>query len=134
MSLPEGYDTRLGENASLISGGQAQRLQIARALVRRSHILILDEATSALDVDNAKAILDTIVKIKEVSYSSHTTSTQADVQSRTTVFITHSVEAMRRCDRIICLGDGRVAEDGTFEELVAWGGEFAQLMQTGEWE
>jgi ATP-binding cassette subfamily B (MDR/TAP) protein 1 len=67
MSLPEGYDTRLGENASLISGGQAQRLQIARALVRRSHILILDEATSALDADNAKAVLDTIVKIKEVS-------------------------------------------------------------------
>lgn len=69
MSLPEGYETRLGENASLISGGQAQRLQIARALVRRSNILILDEATSALDVDNAKAILDTIVKIKEVSLS-----------------------------------------------------------------
>jgi ATP-binding cassette subfamily B (MDR/TAP) protein 1 len=67
MSLPEGYETRLGENASLISGGQAQRLQIARALVRRSHILILDEATSALDADNAKAVLDTIVKIKEVS-------------------------------------------------------------------
>jgi ATP-binding cassette subfamily B (MDR/TAP) protein 1 len=133
MSLPEGYDTRLGENASLISGGQAQRLQIARALVRRSHILILDEATSALDVDNAKAILDTIVKIKEVSYSYHVKH-RADVQSRTTVFITHSVEAMRRCDRIICLGDGRVAEDGTFEELVARGGVFAQLMQTGEWE
>jgi ATP-binding cassette subfamily B (MDR/TAP) protein 1 len=69
MSLPEGYETRLGENASLISGGQAQRLQIARALVRRSNILILDEATSALDVDNAKAVLDTIVKIKEVSLS-----------------------------------------------------------------
>lgn len=67
MSLPEGYETRLGENASLISGGQAQRLQIARALVRRSNILILDEATSALDADNAKAVLDTIVKIKEVS-------------------------------------------------------------------
>jgi ATP-binding cassette subfamily B (MDR/TAP) protein 1 len=50
------------------------------------------------------------------------------------VFITHSVEAMRRCDRILCLGGGKVVEDGTFEELVARGGEFAQLMQTGEWE
>lgn len=69
MSLPEGYDTNLGENASLISGGQAQRLQIARALVRKSSILILDEATSALDVDNQRAILDTIVKIKDVSLS-----------------------------------------------------------------
>lgn len=67
ISLPSGYDTNLGENASLISGGQAQRLQIARALVRRSSILILDEATSSLDVDNQRAILDTIVKIKDVS-------------------------------------------------------------------
>lgn len=50
------------------------------------------------------------------------------------MLITHSVEAMKRCDRIICLGDGKVAEDGTFEELVARGGVFAQLMQTGEWE
>lgn len=50
------------------------------------------------------------------------------------MFITHSVEAMRRCDRILCLGSGTVAEDGTFDELVARGGEFAQLMQTGEWE
>ena len=66
QSLPDGYDTNLGENASLISGGQAQRLQIARALVRRSSILILDECTSALDVDNQRAILDTIIKIKDV--------------------------------------------------------------------
>lgn len=66
-SLPDGYDTNLGENASLISGGQAQRLQIARALVRKSSILIMDEATSALDTENQRAILDTIVKIKEVS-------------------------------------------------------------------
>ena len=67
MTLPNGYETNLGENASLISGGQAQRLQIARALVRRSHILILDECTSALDIDNQRMILDTIVRIKEVS-------------------------------------------------------------------
>ncbi|WVF72422.1 hypothetical protein IAT40_007237 [Kwoniella sp. CBS 6097] len=119
VSLPEGYETRLGENASLISGGQAQRLQIARALCRTSNILILDECTSALDVDNARAVLNTIAKIKD---------------SRTTIFITHSVDAMRRCDRIICLGEGRVAEDGTFDQLVARGGVFAQLMKTGEWE
>ncbi|ODN99237.1 hypothetical protein I350_07396 [Cryptococcus amylolentus CBS 6273] len=119
QSLPQGYDTNLGENASSISGGQAQRLQIARALCRTSRILILDECTSALDTDNAKAVLDTIVKIKA---------------HRTTVFITHSVEAMQRCDRIICLGEGRVEEEGTFEDLVRRGGVFAQLMKTGEWE
>lgn len=66
QSLPQGYETNLGENASLISGGQAQRLQIARALCRTSRILILDECTSALDPDNARAVLDTIVKIKQV--------------------------------------------------------------------
>ncbi|KAK8869976.1 hypothetical protein IAR55_000546 [Kwoniella newhampshirensis] len=119
VSLPDGYETNLGENASLVSGGQAQRLQIARALVRRSKILILDECTSALDVENTRAVLDTIVKIKE---------------SRTTIFITHSVEAMRRCDRIICLGEGRVVEEGTFQSLTAKGGVFAQLMHSGEWE
>jgi ATP-binding cassette subfamily B (MDR/TAP) protein 1 len=69
QNLPQGYDTKVGENASLISGGQAQRLQIARALVRRSNILILDECTSALDVDNQRAVLDTIVKIKDVCFS-----------------------------------------------------------------
>ncbi|ORY32221.1 P-loop containing nucleoside triphosphate hydrolase protein [Naematelia encephala] len=119
MTLPNGYDTNLGENASLISGGQAQRLQIARALVRRSNILILDECTSALDVDNARAILDTITRIKD---------------TRTTIFITHSMEAMKRCDRIICLGEGRVAEEGPFEQLIARGGVFSHLMRTGEWE
>ncbi|ORX39720.1 P-loop containing nucleoside triphosphate hydrolase protein [Kockovaella imperatae] len=119
QGLPGGYDTNLGENASLISGGQAQRLQIARALVRRSRILILDECTSALDGENERAILDTIGRVKE---------------TRTTIFITHSLEAMKRCDRVICLVGGRVVEEGPFEQLLRRGGVFAQLMQTGEWE
>jgi len=67
LGLPDGYDTHLGENASLISGGQAQRLQIARALVRHASICILDECTSALDVDNQRILLDAISRIKEVS-------------------------------------------------------------------
>lgn len=87
--------------------------------MRGSKVLILDECTSALDVDNARAIVETIVRIKE---------------NRTTVFITHSIEAMKRCDRVVCLGDGRVVEDGPFDELIARGGSFAALMRTGEWE
>jgi ATP-binding cassette subfamily B (MDR/TAP) protein 1 len=119
MSLPQGYETNLGENASLISGGQAQRLQIARALIRRSNILILDECTSALDPANQRAVLDTIMKVKE---------------GKTTVFVTHKADVMRRCDRILCLDSGRIAEQGTWDELMRRRGVFAGLMRAGEWE
>ncbi len=119
LSLPQGYSTNLGENASLISGGQAQRIQIARALIRRCSILILDECTSALDTDNQRAVLNTILKLKE---------------SRTTIFITHKADVMRRCDRVLCLDDGRIVEDGEYGELVRRRGVFAKLMNAGEWE
>lgn len=118
-SLPQGYATKLGENAALISGGQAQRIQIARALIRKPRILILDECTSALDVENQRIILDTVDAIRS---------------DCTTFFITHSTEAMKRCDRIVCLQDGRVVEDGSYASLIAKGGTFAQLMRSGEWE
>ena len=119
MSLPNGYETDLGENASLISGGQAQRLQIARALIRRSRILILDECTSALDPENQAAVLDTILKVK---------------QDKTTIFVTHKADVMRRCDRILCLEDGKIQEQGTYEQLLRKRGVFARLMMAGEWE
>ncbi|GMK57918.1 hypothetical protein CspeluHIS016_0407520 [Cutaneotrichosporon spelunceum] len=127
--LPQGYETKLGENASLISGGQAQRLQIARAMLRHAKILILDEATSALDVENQAGILDTILALKKVK-----ASLASLTQNHTTIFITHSVDVMRRCDRIICLEAGRVAEDGTYADLIARDGVFAQLLKTGEWQ
>lgn len=118
MSLPQGYDTLVGENAALISGGQAQRLQIARALARPSRILILDECTSALDGANQTAVLETIRSAKV---------------GRTTVMVTHKVEVMRMCDRVVVIEDGRVAEEGRFEALVERRGVFAKLASGGEW-
>ena len=96
-TLPAGYDTSLGDNASLISGGQAQRLQIARALVGTParELLILDECTSALDPANQKAVMDTLLEVKE---------------GRTTLIVTHKLAVMEQCDRIVVIADGVVAE------------------------
>lgn len=134
MSLPQGYDTPLGENASLISGGQAQRIQIARALVRSAasrtknehrsssmggSILILDECTSALDGANQKAVMNTIAKVKK---------------GRTTIVVTHKLPVMQMADRIMVIEDGVVAEAGAYEELMKHKGTFWKLASAGEWE
>ncbi|KAG2130150.1 P-loop containing nucleoside triphosphate hydrolase protein [Suillus bovinus] len=118
MSLPQGYDTLIGENASLISGGQAQRLQVARALARPAKILILDECTSALDPANQTAVLETI---------------QAAKVGRTTIMVTHKVPVMKMCDRILVVEDGQVREQGTYESLMEGKGLFARLANGGEW-
>ena len=118
LSLPQGYETLVGENASLISGGQAQRLQIARALVRPSKILILDECTSALDPANQLAVMETIGRAKV---------------GRTTLMVTHKLQVMQMCDRILVVHDGAVAEQGTYHELMEKRGIFAQLASGGEW-
>jgi len=118
MTLPDGYATHLGENASLVSGGQAQRLQIARALARSCKILILDECTSSLDKENRAAVLDTI---------------QAAAQGRTTIMITHNLEAMLMCDRILVVQDGEIVEEGSYEMLMQQKGVFASLARGGEW-
>jgi ATP-binding cassette subfamily B (MDR/TAP) protein 1 len=118
MKLPNGYDTKLGENASFISGGQAQRLQIARALVRPSKILILDECTSALYPANQAAVMEMIRHAKV---------------GRTTVVITHKLPMMKMCDRILVLSDGEIKEQGDYDELMEQKGLFAQLAGVGEW-
>lgn len=118
LSLPRDYDTVLGENASLISGGQAQRIQIARALVRPSHVLLFDECTSALDPSNQAAVMETIQRVKV---------------GRTTVLITHNVAMMQTCDRIVVMQDGSIAEQGTYASLMARRGAFFKLASAGEW-
>jgi ATP-binding cassette subfamily B protein len=107
-----GFDTNVGERGRLLSGGERQRLSIARALLKNPPILILDEATSALDaVTEAKvnAALDEVMK------------------GRTTFVIAHRLSTIRNATRILLFDSGRVIENGTFDELVAKGGRFAEL-------
>tara|TARA_R110000751_G_scaffold10412_2_gene38121 strand:+ start:7121 stop:9322 length:2202 start_codon:yes stop_codon:yes gene_type:complete len=118
LSLPDGYDTKIGERGSNLSGGQRQRVAIARALVSNPRILIFDEATSALDYESEKVIQDNMRRICE---------------GRTVLIIAHRLAAVRRADRIITVEEGQVIEDGTHEELIIKGGRYSKLykLQSG---
>ena len=111
-SLPQGVDTVVGEHGGTLSGGQRQRIAIARALVRDPSIVILDEATSALDTVSERKIQ---VAIDNVAHG------------RTTFIVAHRLSTIRHADRIIVVQDGHPIESGTFEELMALGGEFYKL-------
>lgn len=119
VELPEGYDTVVGEQASILSGGQKQRLAIARALMNNPRILIFDEATSALDYESERMIQD---NMKEIC------------QNRTVFIIAHRLSTVRNADRIIVLDQGRVIEEGSHHELLKLNGQYAKLhtYQVGE--
>ncbi|PWN45997.1 P-loop containing nucleoside triphosphate hydrolase protein [Ceraceosorus guamensis] len=126
-ALPSGYETALGENAGRVSGGQAQRLAIARALVRqRARVLILDECTSALDPVSQEAVANALLGERG--------SPQDACNTLTTLVVTHKVQMMQRCDRIIVLEGGRVVEQGPYEELIRRRGPFATLASGGKWD
>lgn len=112
VTLPDGYDTVVGELGVTLSGGQRQRLAIARALMKNAPILILDEATSALDSESERLVQDAIDHLME---------------GRTTLVIAHRFSTIRRCDRIVVLDRGRVVEEGTHEELYARGEFYRRL-------
>ncbi len=112
--LPDGYDTVVGERGFRFSGGEKQRIAIARTILRNPPVLVLDEATSALDVQTERAVGDALEQLAE---------------GRTTIVIAHRLSTVRDADQIVVLDRGQVAEIGTHDELLAAGGRYAELFE-----
>jgi ATP-binding cassette subfamily B protein len=112
-SLPDGYDTVVGERGYRFSGGEKQRIAIARTVLRNPPVLVLDEATSALDTRTERAVQEALDKLAE---------------GRTTIAIAHRLSTVRDADQIVVVAGGRIAERGTHDELIAAGGGYAELV------
>jgi ATP-binding cassette subfamily B protein len=114
LAKPDGYDTQVGERGGRLSGGEKQRIAIARAILRDPRILILDEATSSVDAETEQKIQNAFGAL---------------TQNRTTIAIAHRLSTLRNCHRLLVIDDGRIVESGTHEELMARGGIFHQLVE-----
>jgi ATP-binding cassette subfamily B protein len=113
-SLPSGLDTQIGDKGSRFSGGQKQRLGIARAVLTKPKLLILDEATSALDSATETKLLQAL---------------DAVTKDRSTLVIAHRLATIRKADKILVMDHGTIVEAGSFDELYAQGGRFTQLVK-----
>ena len=112
-SLPQGYQTVIGENGSTLSGGECQRLSIARALLKDAPVILLDEATASLDVDNETEIQNAISRL---------------VKGKTVLVIAHRMRTIEAADQIVVLADGVVAEKGSHETLMKKNGLYRKLV------
>ena len=112
--MPTGMLTQLGERGVRLSGGQAQRIAIARALVRKPRVLLLDEATSNLDSVSEKAVQEALDEI---------------MPGRTTLYIAHRLTTAARATKILLLKKGEILEQGSYRELMAQNGAFAKMYQ-----
>ena len=121
--LPEGYQTMIGENGSMLSGGERQRISIARALLKDSPVILLDEATASLDAENETQIQKAISRL---------------VKGKTVLIIAHRMRTVEGADKLVLLKEGRVAEQGTPQELYAKGGLYTKMcklqQQSGNWK
>ena len=122
MSLPDGYDTMVGEGGSTLSGGEKQRISIARALLKDAPVILLDEATSSLDPENEVLIQQAI---------------SALVENKTVIVIAHRLQSVCNADQIVVLKDGEVFETGDHVELLKMNGLYAKLWKeqnnAGNW-
>ncbi len=112
MRFPDGYKTTIGEKGFGLSGGQKQRISIARALFKNASVFVFDDVTSALDLETEHAVFRNL---------------DAECAEKTMILVTHRATALKDCDEILFLEDGKISERGSFEELMALGGNFAQI-------
>ena len=114
MQLPEGFDTVIGEGGASLSGGEKQRISIARCILKDSPIVILDEATASVDADNERAIQEAISEL---------------CKNKTLLVIAHRLKTIKDADQILLISDGEIKERGTHDELMSIGGQYSHMVE-----